>query len=101
MRDTLRGTACAAPNMRPGKPNGLEASKADHAQGHTITPRSSTPKVLKPCASWWPYFGFFMNQVNPSRCAPANGLCLMVLKMSSRQEHFALPAGLCRVNDGF
>ncbi len=55
--------------------------------------------LLKRLAAQWPYWGFFLNPVNPNPCASANGLCLLVLIMSPRQEHFALSPGLCRVGD--
>jgi len=35
------------------------------------------------------------------RWSSSISLRLLHLKMSPRQEHFALPAGLCRVREGF
>ena len=39
--------------------------------------------------------------INGKCLASSISLCLLHLKMQTLQEHLALPAGLCRVRDGF
>lgn len=90
---TMVVSGCATVEMEPpsssAKPKEFKAPSQGKA-GLYIYRDSWMGKMLK--KDLW---------INGKCLASSISLCLLHLKMQTLQEHLALPAGLCRVRDGF